>query len=746
MPSDRIKNYLTSKAGSPYFLFVGDGQYRAVIDEVQIRGLELLPLSGFCAGADKVPDLDELLDEIESSDPAAAGKRLAVTGLGEFLALCGAAEAKRTLSRLKNARLGSKKVVLILRGLLSQLADLTSDPRFDSHRYSVIDRGECNLSFTHMSSPQSLSSEPGVKSLLQALEAGASGNLIFASTVHFEHSLFTIHHIADAYEGIRFFARDFSLPRTLGTDAQWTALLSELRDASDSLDAVFEAYGFSQFDPSDFYPAIAGHSHQSWICFLYLNHERNRLENRYLKLVLERTSCFEDFPCSLLDTIIDIPHTDPNFSRFCEERRKLLEKVPESDTASFVVNNRRVISESIYKLTDRTKAEREEVIAWITDNGLPSELETIYPALVAYLKKYTFKCRDLAELLTDYFDSYKRQKVLNRLEPAFLEQVDALALQRCFNRLPTRNDILERLEKEETFLYWVDALGVEYLSLIDFLAQEKGLAISVSIARAELPTITSMNRDFFDSWPGQKRKNGDLDDIKHHENGGYNFENNQLPIHLAAELKVITEVMERAAAELAYRRCKRFLIVSDHGASRLAVLRRKEEKYDSDTPGKHSGRCCKAFAPCDLPFAAEENGYLVLADYGRFKGSRRANVEVHGGATLEEAVIPIIELSLSDSSILVQLAEEEVVADFRTGTEITLFLNAAVKNVSLLRNGTSYPARQVDENHYHVSLPDIKRAGCYPADVYAGDKLIGKVAIHVQGKSAKVNDAFDELF
>jgi len=123
------------------------------------------------------------------------------------------------------------------------------------------------------------------------------------------------------------------------------------------------------------------------------------------------------------------------------------------------------------------------------------------------------------------------------------------------------------------------------------------------------------------------------------------FENNVLPIHLAKELDIISGVIEKAATKLALRQYKRFLIVSDHGASRLAVLRRKEEQYETDTKGEHSGRCCKLFEPYDLPFAAEENGYLVLADYGRFKGSRAANVEVHGGASLEEVVVPIIELT-----------------------------------------------------------------------------------------------------
>ena len=76
----------------------------------------------------------------------------------------------------------------------------------------------------------------------------------------------------------------------------------------------------------------------------------------------------------------------------------------------------------------------------------------------------------------------------------------------------------------------------------------------------------------------RKKKNEELDDVKHNEAGGYNFDNNDLPIHLAKELDIIAKVVDKAATELALRHYKRVLIVSDHGASRLAVLRRKEEK------------------------------------------------------------------------------------------------------------------------------------------------------------------------
>jgi hypothetical protein len=101
---------------------------------------------------------------------------------------------------------------------------------------------------------------------------------------------------------------------------------------------------------------------------------------------------------------------------------------------------------------------------------------------------------------------------------------------------------------------------------------------------------------------------------------------------------------------------------------------------------------------------------------------------------------------LKDSNITVEMVEEFVTVDFRTGTEITLFFNSPVKNVSVVLNGKRYSAFSLDGNHYKVVLPDTKRAGNYPADVYMGDDLIGNIVIKAQGKSGKVNDDFDDLF
>jgi hypothetical protein len=748
MAIEAVKKYLSSGVKTPFFLVVGDEQYSGVKIEMSELGLKFVNISDYCDGEDKQPNIDRLIEQLKTAD---TNKKLAVIGLGEYLALRGNKEASSVLADLKDYSFGGVKVILLLRGVTTQVSALRDDLRFDNRRFSFSDNTGCDISVTLAAPSIGLLALSGIKALLVKLENGIYGNVVVNTKVNLDSALFTVHKIPNAYEGVKFTAHSFDLPRTCGNDEQWAKLLSELNQNSSSLTAVLKQYGYDDGLEADFYARIAGVEYRNWLYFIALKIKAAALVNSYLRFVLEQTERFEDFKPNVLNAIIDVSHTDKQFTVFYAKRKVLVEKFPESDIADFVVNNRKIDSESIYKLTDGTKTEREEIIAWVSRNSVITQIADIYPALTAYLKQYVFKCGELSALLTDYFEAYKRQKVSNRLESKFLEKVDELAKSRKYNQLSTRNVIIESLDKADTHLFWLDALGVEYLAFIAELVHNRGLSLSVKIARAELPTITSINRGFFDDWQSdRKEKSDELDNTKHNDAGGYNFKNNELPIHLAKELDIITKVIDKAATGLALRHYKRFLIVSDHGASRLAVLRKKEEKYETDTKGEHSGRCCKVFNPYDLPFAAEENGYLVLADYGRFKGSRAANVEVHGGASLEEVVVPIIELTLKNGNIKVELVESTVTVDYRTGTEITLFSNSPLKNPSIVfdgkENSKRYPVDKIDDNRYTVRLPDIKRAGKYSASVYEGDDLIGKILIEAQGKSGKINDAFDDLF
>ena len=272
------------------------------------------------------------------------------------------------------------------------------------------------------------------------------------------------------------------------------------------------------------------------------------------------------------------------------------------------------------------------------------------------------------------------------------------------------------------------------------------------ITYAELPTITSINKGFYEKWSGPlKYKEEELDNIKHNDAGGFVYTDGSAPIHLYSELKVIERAINTAATELALHHCKSFVIASDHGASRLAVIHKQEEKYETDTKGEHSGRCCKEFPNANLPHAIRENGYLVLADYGRFKKSRAANVEVHGGASLEEVLVPIITLTMKKQSnqIIKLVDSESIVSDRHAGTTINLYISDVENHgkISIVIGEKSYMATCIDATHYSVLMDDYKRAKKgVSAAIYDGEDLIGNVDFDIKGRTATVKNDFEDLF
>ena len=573
------------------------------------------------------------------------------------------------------------------------------------------------------------------------------------SALDFSQSLVPVSYIKTPFEAIQHVIPGVELTDSMGTTAQWEQFYQELLRCNGSLGKLFSRYDCADDFEEDIYEKCAGLEFKNWVFYISLKQNYDRIQNDYLAYVVANTDCYEDLRINLLTGIVHIPRSDGRFHNLYTERKKLVKGFPESEIAAFIRENQIDPMESIYRYTDNTKMEREAIISWVAQHGYIAEIEIIYPALAQYLGEYVFDCGGLSDELTKYFKQYRLMKVTNQITPEFLAQVEQNAQKLPYTHLETRDSAILRIpDKKDAFLYWIDALGVEYLSYIAILAKKKGLSIHVDIAYVELPTITSINKGFFEKWAGSKKeKEPRLDEIKHKEEGGYFYRPGQAPVHLASELEVIRKSIDRAATELAMHTCKTFVIASDHGASRLAVIHHQEEKYDTDTKGEHSGRCCKEFADADLPQAICENGYLVLADYGRFKNSRAANVEVHGGASLEEVIVPIITLSLKKQCDLIieLLNADEVYCDRRLGTTIQLYISDAdnTQSISVVIDEKRYAAKGSDKTHYEVNLYDMRRAKKnVSAAIYDGDDLIGTVHFDIKGKMATVNNDFDDLF
>lgn len=754
-----IEDYFGSKAHKPFYMVVGDKEYGEAIDSLKSRAISILHISECCKNIDKLPDLDAMREKLETADVSFSYNNIVMLGLGEYLALSGNKRSNDVLGELKDYNLGNAQVVLLLRCVETQVRALVKNDKrlVESGRVAFGEDLTTSLRFKFSDPGLGIYKINGVKNLLKVLEDGANNEISANTVMEFRDSLLPIQLVRDSYEAI---AKNISMdevPKEYGTEDMWGKFLTDLQDKNFKTDKLFEEYGFADFQDADFYGLLYGDEYNNWLFYIYLVMNAKAYEGKYLGYVLKNSKGLSSFKREILCAIIAIPHTNAEYQEFYKERKRLLSHYPESEMAPFVNENRVNISESVYKLTDNTLVEKQEVIIWIANNGLPENLGEIYPDLAAYNNRYPFNGNGLdvrfAARITAYFEKYKELKLRNRLSEDFSTEVDKLALERIYNRLPKRDELVKEKNDGSTQLFWIDALGVEYLGYIVELARRRGLKVSIEIGRAELPTITCENNAFFSNWPEDLKhpKEEELDEIKHKDKGGYYYSaKNPYPIHLAKELEIIEKAVNDVATTLGLRKYDRVVIASDHGASRLAVLRHKEEKYETDTKGEHSGRCCKFFPGCDLPFAIneEDRGYIVLADYGRFKGSRAANVEVHGGASLEEVIVPIITFSLNDSSFVVTTVDgEKIKADYKKGIMVNLYVNKTIRDtLTIGYENKRYQSERIDDNHFKVAIPDIKRAGTYPADVYLGNDLVGHIEIKAAGKSADMNDDFDDLF
>ena len=449
--------------------------------------------------------------------------------------------------------------------------------------------------------------------------------------------------------------------------------------------------------------------------------------------------------------ILSYSHTDKNFKKIYQERKRLIIALgnPIDEVIDFCKVVLQKEENAIYYLTDNTRQEKELIITLLEKyfqnedkNTLEKILAMVYMDLCSYIKDYRYN----KPLLDKYFSLYTHSKVINSVLPELEELVNEQATLREYNLLlEPRTAKIDEIDKDNSQLYFMDAMGVEYLSYILAKCKERELMVNVTICTANLPSITSKNKEFVAEFENkgiivnsEKR----LDEIKHHGTDDYDYRQRKQPIHLIKELEVIDETLEKIKLKLAQGVYEKAIMVSDHGASRLAVIHDTENMWEMESKGEHSGRCCpKTDADVQTPFATEEDGFWVLANYDRFRGGRKANVEVHGGATLEEVVVPIIEITKITDDIEVSILDKVITVSFRKKAAIRLFSKTKLKNVTVCVEGTFYEAQELDNNIYQVNMPQLKKAKHYTADVYTSNNLIASgLTFEIKKESSQEKD------
>lgn len=735
----KVDKYLASDSYLPMIVDLPSANYLSEFKTHYRVGQNRFIGSNTYATKDNLPDIPKLLDAVSHFEGITF-----ITGISAALKLRGAQETKRFFKKFMAVEAQGKLVLISI-----QCADYLkfSDPRIAASNRVLIVTSDENAAISSMSfiSKNLHDSFPvftdGIGMAVEMYDefTGKVLNVVTSKTKKdFPLSLIpikefnsTYHTIVVTYNELNGLEEQWGdetlwgyLYKTLKKNTSWDALVLKEFAGVPNLTNCFSQYStFSQDKKWEHFIAIK-------VC--------GAKGNEYLSYVISKTNGYAEFIPNLYNLILDFEISDKHFLSLYNERRSILQYVKDEHLSSEFCKLAGGHSENaLYYLTDDTSAEKRMILSTIakypeifTIDKLPEKLKVVSPSLYAYLRNVNFR----EDLFTRYFAQYKYCKVTNRISEVMREMVNEQAIKREYNKyLVPRASIVSKLQKEKAIVYFVDALGVEFLGFIQDELYGRQLIGKIQYGLSNLPSITCMNREFvseFQSADVPVRDIKKIDEIKHDGVLSCDYETEKLPVHLFAELEEIRNVLKRAEMDLTSGHFKRVYLISDHGASRLAVINEQENKWEVKEKGQHSGRCCPKPEISEKPEqATEENNFWCLANYDRFRGGRKANVEVHGGATLEEVVVPIIEITQQPASLkcAIDTKSKVVTTSFKKNAIVRIYISEDFDNVKVLVEGIYYEAQKSENKYYYtVEMPEVKKSGIHSMDVYVNNSIIAQ--------------------
>lgn len=722
----------------------------AVVDHYKVGDNIFLSVEKYSA-ADENPRTAELLHDL-----ATLGGNIFLTGFSTYWKLEGERVLSSQLSAIAQMSVEGHVVILCF-----QCRDYLSfnDPRLNRLVYDVEGTAAPKPHIIFVNPMLQIASNEwldGIHLLPGYIESKDAGT-VYVKTKHrpstYPHALYRISEEANPYEALcRLDSSTQALSADVGTDEQWAYALRLIQEQGSWVNAINQEIG--PYNNLELFVTVSQDydDAKKWLYFIAL--KRFGSKNECLSHAVQHAAAYEELVHWTVRSLVDSDCMVSDYWGKYACRKSLLGQMEVSDDE--ILDYCRYIkskkSRALYYLTDSHRLEKELILECIADYAeeysaeeLREILQHVYPDLYAYLLPFKFS----AELLNQYFEGYKFCKLENRITPDFDSLVEEQAQKREYNLLlPARSEKMDSIDLTGAYAYFMDAMGVEFLGYISEKSKQKKLLPKITVCRSELPSLTSCNKEFLDVFAEHGVPCKDIkqiDDIKHHGAENFTLENSPYPTHLIRELEIIDHVLDLVKLDLAKGKYKKAVLVADHGASRLVVLKDHLIDGEFDAKGTHCGRVCAYTEQTgSLPMtvqAGKNDEYSVVANYDRFKPGRLMGVEVHGGATLEEVTVPIIELSYVPGDIEIIVQTPLVMSSIRKPPVIEFYSTTKIEDIVVNIGNTEYKATTADGHSFSIEMPKRTRANTYTADVYARGTMIATgLEFKVEKEGFKSND------
>lgn len=665
-------------------------QVKAMLNRLSMSHMKI---SAFCEDDDTAPNLNRLKSRLKKVTTTTL-----VTPISEYLRINNPI-AKKTFEDFLHLeyenQLGKLRVYVPVYRMKEILNDVSLDPRTADSMVFLNTQRENDYSLTIIQKELKVDIEGntinGFKKYMEYWEENPDKPIILhtKNAVHYQDVVFSddVRVIISSFDLLRcHYNMTVDFKKDYGTEEQWQFLAQEYRKTKEldsTMSALLSTYKFSV---ELFRNWKNYNNNKKWLLWLWA---KKNVDGGYLFESLKKTSTYLEFIERIYDTIIDFVD-DSHWLEYYRERIQLISFLCEIPPLSFW-NRLQTISDEkkLACLSNRTDEEKEKIIFAVQSVGkkkAKNYLAYCYPELNSYLSPFEYD-----ESINEYFDEYRWAKVLNSAPEDFIEKVNQIAKEKGerFYKLNSRHSIVNNLYDKDTLILFVDALGAEYVPLLESIFKVK-----CEIGYCNMPSTTSKNRDFVDG--KQFEPKYELDKWKH--------SNCQFPQNIIQEISIIEELKQIVEEQLV--KYKHVLIVADHGSSRMAVLYRNTNVYPiKDGAIKYKyGRYCE-----DTNHSYEEyeccinkDNYWIFGNYDRFSEHGAPIDEIHGGASLEEMLVPVVKIS---RAIAVETEEtnKKVVSiileqnEFKMDTDRTVLisfkLSEEIESVEAVVNNERYECK-----------------------------------------------------
>ena len=537
----------------------------------------------------------------------------------------------------------------------------------------------------------------------------------------------------------------------------WADLMIRAAESGSIKDAILEALNLKEFD------SIALVSQWDYLTnieqwYVWLWYQMNS-SDEYVAAIIKKLNVTElsTVPAHISNDIIYYLDSHPEWITQRHGLIKSLNVITPS-TEFFKILDTKDPQLAIDLLTARTIEEKAYIIKticrWLREKDdetvsdkISKAVEKIYPEISAYLRTK----KNQYESYADYFEWYKRKKLINRNvnQPIKAQDTDFLE---------TRSYLLAKYNNTDCLSYWIDGLGLEWMSLLCYLLdknQKDLYTYSTEMAKCVIPSETVFNEQWdLNTYESIKRNR--LDSISHK---GMPDDNDYF-LAIANQIQVISEMIVEAVQQL--KDHEYVIITGDHGSSRLAALafHREGTIVPKGAKSMDLGRFCLLKGTADetdyIPESSaactfNNESYLVMKNYDHFiqpgnaaGGNTDDNAvagEVHGGLTPEECIVPVIVLHRKNKPVQLsyKISAKKIMSTGGRGS-IRVEFNSYVQSLQIKTDNGVCDCLQEEDDVWSARFSDLIE-GEAVLEIIADNKMLTpKKVLPVESRGLKKND------